>query len=57
MFTNFNNDDNKNEVFEVIKKFIFDVFEDVYKNGIEYFLKEDLKTENINQNNINILTK
>ena len=55
MFTNFDNE-NKNEIFETIKIFIFDVFENIYKNGIKNFLIEELKTENKKLNEINIIT-
>ena len=43
-FINFNNE-NKLEIFEIIKKFIFDVFENVYKHGITYFLNEELNKD------------
>lgn len=55
MFTNFNID-NKFEIFETIKKFIFDTFENIYKKGNKYFLTENLNAEDIKTNNINIFT-
>ena len=52
---NFSND-NKYDIFEIIKKFIFVVFEKVYIKGIQSFLTDDMKSKDIKEEDINIYT-
>ena len=56
VYINLDDDNNKKDIYEILKQFFFGTFENIYLKGIKYFLAYDMKENNINREDINIYT-